>query len=390
MKITRIIRLLFILFCINSQIVCSQVNDADSIQAYLEKIVAEGNEAILPRSGTTGNCEVLPNRTLRFNLTLDMDVSLADSDQIAAATKPIFIRGMKDQRGKNADFDDFYQKIQEYDVTIVLLIKGVDDKKITEITVLSSDFNEEIGDEEPLDDTLLFGGDRRKLIQMTVDYVRESLPIVNEETQVNVVDIRIVNDETLEYVLKLMYEPDRTIDYKSETLLKVKKNEMIGMLKVNPNVQIFAKYEVPLRFIYLDPQDAPLFEISLTPDEYRATPVAAATDTLPVSKLESIVKNVQGQLPLCFDNYGICAISCKIAGNSTLQYTYKIMNKTLDDIKSSDELIEQWPAQLLDSIRGIAEIQSLVNDEGISLHFIYVDKNGKFIYDQIITPDDLK
>jgi len=159
------------------------------------------------------------------------------------------------------------------------------------------------------------------------------------------------------------------------------KPALIQALKKLPQFKQIKDFEITLLYAYYNSNNKLLSEIKITPEDYNKEITGEENETKQM--IDMLVATISPNLPMQIDEL-TTLVECKSLPENTMSYTYTV-SSTLK------ELGADFPSNLEAQVRQMAvntpATEKLI-DAGVTLEYIYNDKDGKEIHRMKINADN--
>ena len=228
-----------------------------------------------------------------------------------------------------------------------------------------------------------------KLLEAQVKVVNNQCPIqVNASVRID--SAQISDKMTLKTFATVAYI--NAADFNKDEFVKLSKPGLLYNIQTASDLKTARELGVIFVYSYNDDSGKLLGEIKITPDDYNqpidenqkgdlASMAVNDVDNL----LQKVVSGIKPHLPMQVD--GVTTLTeCKALPDKTLEYIYTI-NATKKEM--GPDFAKNMEAQLKQIIVSTPETKQMV-DAGVTLYYIYNDKNGAEICNIKLKADDIK
>jgi len=229
----------------------------------------------------------------------------------------------------------------------------------------------------------------QKEIEIIVNEINSRCPIQIDQT-IRLDSCEAISPNTLKYNYVFLFIDATRINQEAF------KDQMWDYILYNTqnNSEIKKLRELGIIFIYSckDEKDDSLGELRVTPEDYNqpikkpvALDPAFLTDDNLHKVLQSMVDQIQQQLPLFTEESGINMIDCRTY-DKTLEYTCKLLNEEASRFDTIYFKTTGVPAAI-QSLKDNPEMKTFA-ERGVYISNIYLDKNGKYLCTITISPEE--
>ncbi|MFV0468006.1 MAG: hypothetical protein ACK5MK_03650 [Dysgonomonas sp.] len=230
-----------------------------AVQKFMEVMVDEQNKKcpqqidVLTR---LENMEVLPNKTLKINLTTSgINSKSLDASYFEKESKPILIYDLQNQ--------PFFAGIKEFGITVIYSYKDKDGQKVTEITITPQDYDQPMA--KPGIVTIELKTDEEAVAQMDkiVEETKPHIPMILDGG-VQLMEVKTLPGLIMQY--SYICTQGSPVANLSDTTAFVdsRKKIMVSALKGQELFVSLLKYGATLKYLYNDADNKYLFQINIT------------------------------------------------------------------------------------------------------------------------------
>jgi hypothetical protein len=229
----------------------------------------------------------------------------------------------------------------------------------------------------------------RKEIEHKIREINENCPIQIDQT-IRLDNCEAIRENILRYNYTFLYIDATKID--SEQFVSQMKDYMLYNTQSNDDIQDLRELGVTFEYSCRDEKKILLGDLTITPEEYRQPirkPVAIDPDSLTDDNLhrvlQSMVDQIQRQLPLFTEESGISMVDCRTF-DKTLEYTCKLLHEEAGRFDAIYFKTTGVPAAI-QSLKDNAEMRAFA-EKGVYISNIYLDKDGKYLCTINISPEE--
>lgn len=201
-------------------------------------------------------------------------------------------------------------------------------------------------------------------------------------------------NRVLKYSYTLLFTPNKvdTSSFREKT-----QKTLLYNIQTTPTVRYLKDNNVTFIYSYKDAKGDKWAEITITPEEYNKPAVKpeplVAQDILEGSGnnslLEQMVAEVNKMIPITFEENNVTLAKCQaLSEQQIIEYTYKLNTESIATFDSIQHKKNVY-ANLLNLVEVYSDID-LMFSKGISIKYIYLDKDGKYLYTFNMSPEEYK
>ncbi|MDL2214804.1 hypothetical protein LJC00_01280 [Dysgonomonas sp. OttesenSCG-928-M03] len=201
-------------------------------------------------------------------------------------------------------------------------------------------------------------------------------------------------DRTFKYYYTFLFSiNDRdTLSFEEKT-----KPSLLYNIQTSASMEYMRNNHVTFIYSYTDKDGNKWGDIVISPNDYNKPAVKPEQTNFSsfISEnndvdnvLRTTAESVRKQLPIEIKELNMSIVDCIARPNRIFEYTYKLHNERLSEFDSIQYKKETYPA-MLETLKNNSSTKALASQE-VYLHYIYQDKDGKYLCTVIIPPDEYK
>jgi len=216
-----------------------------------------------------------------------------------------------------------------------------------------------------------------KFMEVMAEQVNKECP-VNVGNGMTMTKCEIEGKKTFKYSFTVADEVANLV-----TINDHMKPVVIQALKAMPQYKQIKEFEISLIYAYYDSKNKSLGEIKITPEDYDAEITEQVNEA--EQMINMIVASIGPKLPMQVDEI-TTLVECKPSGNNTMEYVYTI-NSTKKEL--GPDFSANMESQLKLMVINTPATKKMV-DTGVTMVYVYNDKNGEEVCRITLNANDLK
>ncbi len=183
-----------------------------------------------------------------------------------------------------------------------------------------------------------------------------------------------------------------TLSFKEKT-----KPTLLYNIQTSSSMDYMRDNHVTFIYSYTDKEGNKWGDIVISPNDYNKPAIKPeqtdfssfiSEDSDINDLLQKTAESVKKQLPVDIKDMNLSIVDCNARPNRIFEYTYRLHNEKSDEFDSIQYKIKAYPA-MQETLKNNSSLKAFAG-QGVSLCYIYQDKDGKYLCTITIAPNDYK